>query len=65
MSAPDEWVEMSGEIIAQTDRAVCFDDGGGGKPIWLPRSQIRPPYPETGPAEIEVRYWLALQEGLI
>jgi hypothetical protein len=65
MSTPDEWVELSGEIIAQTDRAVCFEDGGGGKPVWLPRSQIRPADIETGPAKIEVQYWLAHQEGLI
>jgi hypothetical protein len=64
MSAPDEWVELLVEIVAQTDQAICVDDGDG-RPVWLPRSRIRPPDPETGPAEIEVRYWLALQEGLI
>jgi hypothetical protein len=62
LGEPDEWVELLVEIMAQTDRAICVLDG---RAVWLPRSQIRPPDVESGPAEIEVRYWLALQEGLI
>jgi hypothetical protein len=65
MSAPDEWVELLVEIVAQTDRAICVIDDGDGRAVWLPRSQIRPPDVGAGPAEIQVLYWIALEKGLI
>jgi hypothetical protein len=63
MSQDDDWVELSGEILADTERAVRFSDGD--KLVWLPRSLIRPSDAGLGPAEIECRYWLAMREGLI
>jgi len=59
-----EWVELCLDIVHDTDRAICVDDGDG-RMVWLPRSTIRPSDVGTGPADIEVQYWIAHREGLI
>lgn len=59
----DTWVEIAGEIRANTDRAVQLYDGS--RTSWLPRSQIRPADAGDGPITLEVKHWIAKENGFI
>lgn len=55
----DRFIQLSGEIKQETDRAVQWHDGS--RMIWLPRSQIKVMDTET----IRCRYWVAKKAGLL
>lgn len=57
--ANHDLVEISGEIRAQTDKAIQLFDGD--KPVWLPRSQIE----INDDGTVTMPEWLALDKGLI
>lgn len=52
-------VDISGEIRAQTDKAIQFYDGS--TTVWLPRSQIEINDDDT----VTMPEWLAMDKGLI
>ena len=60
-----DMVEISGELIHETDEAILIDDGN--RRVWLPRSQIE----MDGTAfagyniKISVPEWLAQEKELI
>ena len=55
----DRFIELSGEIEQETERAIRWHDGS--RRVWLPRSQIKVIDIKT----IQCRYWVGKKAGLI
>jgi hypothetical protein len=64
-SVNKNYIELSGEIRFETERAILFCDGN--KEVWLPRSQIEDIDLTTSPpsAVITIPEWLAENKELI
>jgi hypothetical protein len=61
-----ESIKISGEIFAETEKAILFFDGGDAD--WIPRSQIieieeSNHFPEV--VTITIPEWLAIEKGFI
>ena len=52
------------KIHHETDQAVLVDHAGG-KPVWLPKSQIEIENQRNGLALVTAPEWLLLEKGLI
>lgn len=57
--ANHDLVDISGEVRAQTERAIQFFDGDTA--VWLPRSQIE----INDDGTVTMPEWLAVDKGLI
>lgn len=59
MARRNELVDIAGEVRAETEKAVQFNDGT--RSVWLPRSQIE----INDDGTITLPEWLALDKELI
>jgi len=63
----DEGVEIEGEVLAVTDKAILLNLENGGQE-WIPKSQILDgeEFPDKGDhIELTITTWIAEQKGLI
>lgn len=57
------YIEISGRIKAETDKAVLFY--GGNVQVWIPKSQIEGIERVEEGFTITIKEWLAEEKGLI
>jgi hypothetical protein len=63
--ADKDLVEVTGEIYAETEKAIMFsDDGERGNAVWLPRSQIEI-HQEGEKVTIVMPEWLAKEKEFV
>jgi len=62
-SGASDLVDISGELKAETAKAVLLFDGT--REAWLPKSQIEIERRADGTVEVTLPEWLAKDKGLI
>jgi hypothetical protein len=62
-----ELVDLTMQIVRETDKAICVRDAEDRNPVWLPRSQIEVSTDGAprGCVIVTMPEWLALDKGLI
>lgn len=62
-----KFAEVEGELVKpfDTEFAFHFYDGGPGKPVWLPKSQVEWHLKKDNQGTMVIPKWLAIDKGLI
>lgn len=58
-----ELIDITGQIVAETERAIKLDDGT--KIEWLPRQFLEIEEKSDGLVEVTMPVWLATDKGFI
>lgn len=58
-----DYIEITGTIEAETERAILLNDGA--RKVWIPKSQLEDVERRGGIAIITMAEWLAIEKELV